>query len=267
MASTAPHRLALLLLVAALPAAMSSCAGEDFPSGRSYVTCEDLPYLGASLHWTYDASGPSLSLAFVAAPAAPGGWVAWGINPAGTGMVGAQALVALAGGTANSSVQAVVRTYNITGYAPLGVAPTPIAFPATGLAADVGGGGKVRLYATLRLDNKGVKKVVNHVWQVGSSVTRGAPDMHAMDPDNLASKGKLVLSDGAAASAPAPAGGPSSSGDGSGDGTPLSRAISRAADTAGVPAPAVLVLAVLGFLTMTIINSKTQKTLLYSVLE
>ncbi|RLM61684.1 auxin-induced in root cultures protein 12-like [Panicum miliaceum] len=165
-------------------------------------------------------------------------------------MVGAQALVALAAGTANSSVQAVVRTYNITGYAPLGVAPTPIAFPATGLAADVGGGGKVRLYATLRLDNKGVKKVVNHVWQVGSSVTRGAPDMHAMDPDNLAPKGKLVLSDGAAASAPAPAGGPSSSGDGSGDGSPLSRAISRAADTAGVSAPAVLVLAVLGFLTM-----------------
>ncbi|RLN05632.1 auxin-induced in root cultures protein 12-like [Panicum miliaceum] len=250
MASTAPHRLALLLLVAALPAAMSACAGEDFPSGRSYVTCEDLPYLGASLHWTYDASGPSLSLAFVAVPAAPGGWVAWGINPTGTGMVGAQALMALAGGAANSSaLPAVVRTYNITGYAPLGVAPTPIAFLATGLAADVGRGGKVRLYATLRLD-KGVKKVVNHVWQVGSSVTRGAPDMHAMDADNLAAKGKLVLSDGAAASVPAPAGGPSSSGDGSGEGSPLSRPISRAADTAGVSAPAVVVLAVLGFSTM-----------------
>ena len=249
MASTALHQLLLLLLVAALPAAMSSCAGEDFPSGRSYVTCEDLPHLGAALHWTYDASEPSLSLAFVAAPAAPGGWVAWGINPTGSGMVGAQALVALAGGAANSSAPAVVRTYNITGYSPLGDASTPIAFPATGLAADVGGGGKVRLYATLRL-GKGVKKVVNHVWQVGSSVTRGAPDMHAMDADNLAAKGKLVLTDGAAASAPAPAGGSSSSGDGSGDGSSLSRPITPAAHTAGVSVPEVVVLAVLGFLTM-----------------
>ena len=249
MASTALHQLLLLLLVAALPVAMSSCAGEDFPSGRSYVTCEDLPHLGAALHWTYDASEPSLSLAFVAAPAAPGGWVAWGINPTGSGMVGAQALVALAGGAANSSAPVAVRTYNITGYSPLGDASTPIAFPATGLAADVGGGGKVRLYATLRL-GKGVKKVVNHVWQVGSSVTKGAPDMHAMGADNLASKGKLVLSDGAAASAPAPAGGPSSSGGRNGDGSPLSRPISGAAHTAGVSAPEVVVLAVLGFLTM-----------------
>jgi len=167
----------------------------------------------------------------------------------GSGMVGAQALVALAGGAANSSAPAVVRTYNITGYSPLGDASTPIAFPATGLAADVGGSGKVRLYATLRL-GKGVKKVVNHVWQVGSSVTRGAPDMHAMDADNLAAKGKLVLSDGAAASAPAPAGGPSSSGGRNGDGSPLSRPISGAAHTAGVSAPEVVVLAVLGFLTM-----------------
>ena len=223
---------------------MSSCASEDFPSERSYVTCEDLPYLGASLHWTYDASGPSLSLAFVAAPAAPGGWVAWGINPTGSGMVGAQALVALAGGAANSSAPVAVRTYNITGYSPLGDASTPIAFPAIGLAADVGGGGKVQLFATLQ------KKVVNHVWQVGSSVTRGAPDMHAMGADNLASKGKLVLSDGAAASAPAPAGGPSNSGDGGGDGSSLSRPISLAAHTAGVSAQEVVVLAVLGFLTM-----------------
>ncbi|TKW10065.1 hypothetical protein SEVIR_6G097900v4 [Setaria viridis] len=253
MASTPPLQLALLLLVVALPAAMSaSCAGEHFPSGRTYVTCEDLPSLGAALHWTYDASVPSLSLAFVAAPAAPGGWVAWGINPSGGGMVGAQALLVLAGDAATSAASAV-RTYNITGYAPLGKASTPIAFQATGLAADVGVGGKVRLYATLRLDT-GMKKVVNHVWQVGSSVTRGAPDIHAMDAENLAARGKLVLSDGAAASPPALAGGPSSSGEGSGDGSPpLSRTISRAADTARVSAPALVLLALLGFLTTTMV--------------
>ncbi|CAO2201513.1 unnamed protein product [Urochloa humidicola] len=235
MPSAPPQQLALLLLAVALPAAAmsaaSSCAGEHFPSGRTYAACEDLPSLGAALHWTYDASVPSLSLAFVAAPAAPGG------------MVGAQALVALAGGGASSAP--VVRTYNITGYAPLGNSSTPIAFPATDLAADVSGGSggrKVRLYATLRLEIMGTKKMVSHVWQVGSSVTRGAPDVHAMDPENLAATGKLVLSDGAAASPPAAAGGPSSSGDGRGDGSssrlPSSGGMSsRVADTAGVSAP------------------------------
>ncbi|CAO2163559.1 unnamed protein product [Urochloa humidicola] len=257
MASAAAQRLALLLLLAlavALPAAAmsaSSCAGEHFPSGRTYAACEDLPSLGAALHWTYDVSVPSLSPAFVAAPAAPGGWVAWGINPSGGGMVGAQALVALAGGggdTAAASSAPAVRTYNITGYAPLGKTSTPIAFPATDLAADVGGDGKVRLYATLRLE-VGTKKVVSHVWQVGPSVTRGAPDVHAMDPQNLAAMGKLVLSDGAAASPPAAAGGPSRSSGGTGDGS-SSRLPSSGTTSRSVSAWAVVVPALLGFLTM-----------------
>ncbi|CAO2210769.1 unnamed protein product [Urochloa humidicola] len=258
MASAAPHlQVALLLLAVASPAAMSasSCAGEHFPPGRTYATCADLPSLGAALHWTYDASVPSLSLAFVAAPAAPGGWVAWGINPdAAGGMVGAQALMALAGGGGGgaSSSAPAVRTYNITGYAPLGNASTPIAFPVTDLAADMaGGGGKVRLYATLRLE-VGTKNVVNHVWQVGSSVTRGAPDAHAMAPENLAAMGKLVLADGAAASPLAPAGGPSISGEGRGDGSPSrlpsSGTTSRAADTTGVSSSELVLLAFLGFL-------------------
>jgi len=257
MASTAPHGLALLVLVAALPAAMSSCAGEDFPSGRSYVTCEDLPHLGAALHWTYDASKSSLSVAFVAAPAAPGGWVAWGLNPSGEGMAGAQALVALKG---SGSAAPTVKTYNISGYA-LG-APSPLEFPATELAADAGGsGGKIRVYGKLQL-RKGMK-AVNQVWQVGSSATGGAPDKHAFGADNLSAKSKLVLAGSkAAAGAPAAspaaapeAGGPAASG-GSDSGAASSMAPSAgngktpnaAVSTAAVSAPALLALALVGLL-------------------
>ena len=258
MISATQHRGGTLLLLPAVlllasslgtttraAAAAGSCADDDkLPANRSYAHCAALAQLGATLHWTYDASKSSLSVAFVAAPAAPGGWVAWGLNPAGEGMAGAQALVALKG---SGSAAPTVKTYNISGYA-LG-APSPLEFPATEIAADAGGsGGKIRVYGKLQL-RKGMK-AVNQVWQVGSSVTRGAPDMHAMDADNLAAKGKLVLSDGAAASAPAPAGGPSSSGGRNDDGSPLSRPISGAAHTAGVSAPEVVVLAVLGFLTM-----------------
>ncbi|AQK51391.1 auxin-responsive family protein [Zea mays] len=62
-----PHTLALLLLLLATPAATrlasAACAGEKFPAGRAYAACEDLPKLGASLHWTYDAAKSSLSVA------------------------------------------------------------------------------------------------------------------------------------------------------------------------------------------------------------
>nr|ACN35691.1 unknown [Zea mays] len=169
-----PRHLALLLplLLLASPAATrlasAACAGEKFPAGRAYASCEDLPKLGASLHWTYDASKSSLSVAFVAAPAAAGGWVAWGLNPTGEGMAGAQALVALAGAGAAAPA---VRTYNITGYVPLGKASTPLDFPATDLAADAAGG-KIRVYGKLQL-RKGMK-AVNQVWQVGASSTGGA---------------------------------------------------------------------------------------------
>jgi hypothetical protein len=251
MASTTAHQLVVVLLVLALPVAMSACASEVFPSGKTYVTCQDLPQLGAALHWTYyaDASGPSLSLAFVAAPAAPGGWVAWGINPAtgNDGMVGTQALLAFVSAGATSSASTpTVRTYNITSYYAVGAASTPIAFPAAGLAADVGSGGRIRLYATLKLDEG--MKVVNQVWQVGSSVTRGAPDVHAMAPENLAAMGKLVLTVGAAASPPAHVGGPSS--DRSPSWPPSGRQMSRVAGTEGVSLTAYVVLALLGFWAM-----------------
>jgi len=250
MASTTAHQLVVVLLVRALPVAMSACTSEVFPSGKTYVTCQDLPELGAALHWTYyaDASGPSLSLAFVAVPAAPGGWVAWGINPTGgNGMVGTQALLAfVAGGASSSASTPTVRTYNITSYYAVGAASTPIAFPADGLAADVGSGGRIRLYATLKLDEG--MKVVNQVWQVGSSVTRGAPDVHAMAPENLAAMGKLVLTVGAAASPPAHAGGPSS--DRSSSWPPSGRQIPRAAGTHRVSPTAHVVLALLGFWAM-----------------
>ena len=256
MASTMPHQIALLLLLLASPAAMrgaeaaGACAGEKFPAGRTYATCQDLPKLGAALHWTYDDSKSSLSLAFVAAPAGPGGWVAWALNPTGEGMAGAQALVALKG----SSSAPAVKTYNITGYVPLGGASTPIAFPATDLAADEGSSGKIRLYGKLQL-HKGMK-AVNQVWQVGSSVTGGAPDKHAFGADNLAAKAKLVLAGRAtAASSPSPApapeaGGPSSSTGSDSGAAPSSGKSASAPATAGVSAPALIALALVGFLAM-----------------
>lgn len=245
-ATMRPHTLALLLLLLATPAATrlasAACAGEKFPAGRAYAACEDLPKLGASLHWTYDAAKSSLSVAFVAAPAAAGGWVAWGLNPTGEGMAGAQALVALAG-SGSGSAAPTVRTYNITGYVPLGNVSTPLDFPATDLAADAAAGGRIRVYGTLQL-REGMR-AVNQVWQVGASSTAGAPDKHAFQPDNLGAKSKLVLAGKSpAAASPSPAPAPHASGGGAAS----SKSPNAAAAAAGVAAPVALVLALVGFL-------------------
>ncbi|KAM0890372.1 hypothetical protein ACQ4PT_027081 [Festuca glaucescens] len=256
MASTVPRHIAMLVLVLAAAStraasAAGACAAEKFPAGKTYATCSDLPQLGAALHWTYDESKSSLSVAFVAAPAGPNGWVAWALNPTGEGMAGAQALVALKGSSAGGAP--AVKTYNITGYVPLGGASTPIAFPATDLAADSGSGGKIRLYGKLQL-KKGTT-AVNQVWQVGTSVTGGAPDKHAFSAGNLAAKAKLVLSGKATAPAPSPApvaGGPAgSAGSDAGAGaatTPAAGKSASGAASVGVSSVALVALALMGFL-------------------
>ncbi|KAM0866325.1 hypothetical protein ACQ4PT_042695 [Festuca glaucescens] len=247
-------QLAILLLAsqAAMLSAAGACESEMFPAGKSYTTCADLPTLGATLHWTYDAVDSSLSLAFTAKPAATGGWVAWGINPTGDGMKGAQTLIAF-----KQTGAYVVNTYNLTGYRPLGAASTPIAYEATELAADDGADGKMRLYGKLQLP-KGMK-TVNHIWQVGSAVASDAPAKHAFGQENLDSKGSLALAGaGAPESAPSPVAGGSSvdSGDVVESQTALSPAPaggkpspSPSAATAYASAPVlVLLLAVTGFL-------------------
>ncbi|GJN04051.1 hypothetical protein PR202_ga21561 [Eleusine coracana subsp. coracana] len=192
--TVAGHLVVVLLLLALTlapspAAAQAACKAEKFSSNRAFATCTDLPRLGASVHWTYDASASSLSVAFVAAPPSSGGWVAWGLNPTGDGMTGAQALVAAPSG-ANGAYR--VQTYKIAGYA-LG-SPGPIAYPTTGLAAELGADGKVRMFGTLALQN-GTGEV-NQVWQVGP-VSGGSIAPHAMGVDNKAAKGKLNLVTGA----------------------------------------------------------------------
>ncbi|CAN6204929.1 unnamed protein product [Urochloa humidicola] len=233
--------------VAPAPAPAGGCDGDKFPAGRSYAHCAALPYLGARLHWTHDAKTGSLSVAFVAKPPASssggGGWVSWAINPTGDGMKGAQALVAF---RPTAAAPYAVNTYNITGYKPFGATSTPIAFEATGLAADesAAAGGEVRLYGTLQLAPG--TEVVNHTWQVGSTVTGGAPVKHAFDKDNLEAKGKLALSGAALAPAPEPAaaGGDSAAAKG-GSGEAATAGPSGAKPSAATPAAAAPVLMML----------------------
>ncbi|KAE9463691.1 hypothetical protein C3L33_04390, partial [Rhododendron williamsianum] len=144
----------------------------------------------------YDPSNSSLSVAFIAPPAQPAGWISWAVNPTGTGMVGAQALVAFK----KSNGSMTVQTYNITSYA--SIAQSDIAYEVSGASAEYSGG-VMRMFATLALP--GGTTSVNQVWQVGPSVTKGVPDKHAFQAANLNAKGVLDLVSGGNGGAPAPA--------------------------------------------------------------
>ncbi|KAI0510485.1 hypothetical protein KFK09_011087 [Dendrobium nobile] len=176
----------LLIVFSSLIPSLSSqlcSAPSSFPSNPTFSTCNDLPTLSSSLHWTYDAENATLFFAFTAPPAGEAGWVSWAINPTGVGMLGSQTLIAYRHDDGKMGVQ----TFNITDYA---IKPSPIDFATADLAADFVGG-VMRIYGKMFL-TKGTT-VVNQVWQVGAAVSNRIPVKHEFTPANMNSKGKLDL--------------------------------------------------------------------------
>ncbi|KAM7527475.1 hypothetical protein LguiB_030885 [Lonicera macranthoides] len=170
-----------LLLIS--PSLSLTCTSQNFTSNLKFPNCTDLPYLGSYLHWNYDTAKNSLSIAFIAPPAKPSGWIAWGINPTSTGMIGTQSLIAYK----HSNGSLTANTYNISSFA---IAPSNISFHVSGLRAE-DSGGMMKIFATLAFPPN--TKEVFQVWQVGGSVTDGTPDRHEMRPENKMSMGTLAL--------------------------------------------------------------------------
>ncbi|KAF8006797.1 hypothetical protein BT93_K0956 [Corymbia citriodora subsp. variegata] len=203
--------LSLLLSVSLLslflsPAICLTCTSQKF-TNKVYANCIDLPQLGAYLHYTYNTSNSSLAIAYLAAPAPFGEWVSWAINPVGTGMIGAQALMALKlnGGSL------VAKTYNCNSY--MAITESKLSFEVWDLSADQANG-MMRVFASVKVPKNATS--VNQVWNVGGAVIRNQPQVHPLAPANRLAKGKLMLvssqNGGGMGSATAPAPGPSSGG-------------------------------------------------------
>ncbi|XP_066352124.1 cytochrome b561 and DOMON domain-containing protein At4g12980-like [Miscanthus floridulus] len=190
--------LALLAAAAFAPAAhaAAACAAEKFSGNRLFAACADLPRLGASLHWSYDAAASSLSVAFVASPPSSGGWVAWGLNPKAQSMDGTQALVAVPK-TGGGGYE--VQTYSISGYSLGNPGPLPN-YQTSDLAAEVGADGRVQVFGTLKLQN-GTGAEVNQVWQVGPYSGGIGPHDTKPGSDSMNAKGTLNLLTGATTAA------------------------------------------------------------------
>uniref|UniRef100_A0A2P2IIP8 DOMON domain-containing protein n=1 Tax=Rhizophora mucronata TaxID=61149 RepID=A0A2P2IIP8_RHIMU len=175
------------------PAHSLNCTSEKF--NKQYANCSALQSLNAYLHYTYDSSNSSLSIAFVAAPAKSEGWVGWGINPSSTKMVGGQALVAF-----KTNGVLGVKTYNLVSYQ--GIQEAKLSFDVWDKRAETdSNSGNFVIFASLKVPDKAEK--LNQIWQVGSSVTNEKPDKHSLGPANRQAIGTLEL----VASSPSGSGG------------------------------------------------------------
>lgn len=165
------------------PVESLTCSSQKF-TNKVYANCTDLPYLGAYLHWNYNASTATLSIAFLAEPPQADGWVAWAINPSSTKMPGSQALLAF---KPNGSIP-TVKTYDISSYN-FSSSGTKLSYDVSDLSSWFSDS-TVMIFATWRLPEKTEK--VNHVWQVGP-VSQGVPGPHLLKRDNHLSSGVLQL--------------------------------------------------------------------------
>ena len=199
--------LSLSILLIISPAESQTCKSQKFSSNKIFPNCSDLPVLSAHLHWTYNATNSSLSVAFTAPPAKSDGWVAWAINPTGTGMAGAQAFVAVRHSNGSISLQ----TYNITSYSML--MPAKLSFAVWDESTEYADG-KITIFASAKVPEKA--ESLNFIWQVGPGInqTTGFLLKHEFKPDNLNAKAQLNLVSGTTVIAPSgsPAASPSPAG-------------------------------------------------------
>ncbi|KAG8477878.1 hypothetical protein CXB51_027476 [Gossypium anomalum] len=169
------------------PSHSFNCSLLKLASGKKqYSNCTELPTLNSTLHFTFNATNSSLSLAFSAPFANPNGWIAWGINPTTTRMVGSQALIAF-----KNKGSLVVKTYNLSSYS--SIVEGELSFDVWDLEAETDHDGKMVIYGSLKVPAS-VEKV-NQVWQVGSGVINDHPMKHGFAKGNLDSLGELKLMD------------------------------------------------------------------------
>ncbi|XP_039118966.1 cytochrome b561 and DOMON domain-containing protein At5g35735-like [Dioscorea cayenensis subsp. rotundata] len=181
-----PLLLLTLLLAGFSPSLAQTCLSDTFSGNRFYSNCNTLLYLGAKVHWTYHPSNATIDVAY-RAPISSNGWVAWALNPTGSGMIGAQALFAFSGSGSAVSVYATA----ISSYTP-DVKDGNLSFKVYSKSGELSNG-VMTIFATLALPQN--RTTVNQVWQAGP-LSNGVPAQHSTTGDNIKSSGSIDLLSG-----------------------------------------------------------------------
>ncbi|KAI4383223.1 hypothetical protein MLD38_009089 [Melastoma candidum] len=178
-------------ILAALPTPGRSqtCSSYSFSSNAKFTSCVDLPVLNSYLHWNYDQTTNTASIAFRRSGASASEWISWAINPSKPQMAGSQALVAYQNPSTGSM-------YAYTSP----IASTDTTLPEGNLSFGVPSlnasfqNGEMTIFATLQL-TAGSANGINQVWQVGP-MSGGSPSIHPLGGANGRSTGTLSFVSG-----------------------------------------------------------------------
>ncbi|KAL9269932.1 Cytochrome b561 and DOMON domain-containing protein [Drosera capensis] len=185
-----PRMIISLLLVLCFPfttlsQSTSTCStAVTFSNKKSYTTCTALPVLSSTLYWTYSPATGTADIAFSATGITSSNWVAWALNPSGSGMGGSQALVAYK----NSSGAIHVYTSSVaSNSASTELTQSALSFDVTNLAGEMTGSQMV-IFGTVTLP--GNETTLNQVWQVGP-LSGESPAGHDLDSAHTSSSGTV----------------------------------------------------------------------------
>ncbi|KAK2986009.1 hypothetical protein RJ640_002865 [Escallonia rubra] len=166
---------------------VSSCAQNCSVSNNIFTSCSNLPVLNSYLYWNYHQANHTADIAYRQTGVTSSQWVAWALNVGGSGMAGAQCLVAFT----NSS--GLVRAYTtpVNNFSPT-MAEGDLSFNVPRISAELNNGEMVIL-ATLQLPTG--RTSFNQVWQVGP-VSGDTLQEHAQNSANKLSTGTVDFASG-----------------------------------------------------------------------
>ncbi|KAI3907349.1 hypothetical protein MKW98_010699 [Papaver atlanticum] len=156
--SSASQSIAILWYISTSPffkvVSAQTCSNYTFSRYKVFHSCSNLPYLNANLHWNYIASTKKIEIA-CRAPQSSHGWIAWGVNPTGTGMAGSQVIVAFS----HSNGSMIAYPTQLKSYTPT-MQPGSFIFPVSNIKTEYSNN-EIMIFAVIGpMDNSNV----NHVW-------------------------------------------------------------------------------------------------------
>lgn len=159
---------------------------EVIPTGMGFTNCADLGTLESYLQWTYDNTTSKLRVAFTSTMNLDR-WVAWGINPVRSGMIGAEVF----GSFRAENGTVVVNRYELSNYVAAKEVQTLSTYSDSNLLADLNES-LATIFGTVLLPEGTMK--INITWQMGT-LAGFMLHQHETKPDNINSKYELDLSD------------------------------------------------------------------------
>lgn len=171
---------------------LQKCPPHSFSNGRTFSGCNALPVLNSFLHWNYRDGNNSVDIAYRHTGVSRSNWVAWALNPTGSNMIGAQALVAFF----DSNGELRAYTSPITSYS-TSLQEGELSFRVPAISAEFVAGDQIIIYATLDLPAGAT--TFTQLWQHGP-ISGGVPREHSTAGDNIRSIGNINFATGATTS-------------------------------------------------------------------